>query len=214
MLLWLKRLGFEFPDRVSRLTQFAEPDFLDATVSSFEGIFVDIGAGAGAYVLIAKKATCIIAFEPDPRFWPQLEKISATMPCTIRHEVISDRSGVVPFNLSSSLFGSRIGTPKKGIHRQQVVTKSITLDSIELGTGPVLVKMDTEGAEHLIIRGGMEFIKKYHPKLLIEYHGNLRQVLHDLMSLGYSYQGRLGWRDHGWIMAEPKSPARIELSAT
>ena len=47
-----------------------------------------------------------------------------------------------------------------------------------------LIKMDTEGSEYDIIMGGIKTIKKYKPKILLEYNaGNMSQCGHSMEEL-------------------------------
>ncbi|HUI01148.1 MAG TPA: FkbM family methyltransferase [Nitrososphaerales archaeon] len=206
MLLGLRRMGFKFADRVIKLTEITEPSFFRDTIASFEGTFVDVGASNGHYILLAKNARHVVAFEPDPRFWGTLAPLGESGRCEIRHEAVSDKVGQVEFNLSAGLFGSRMGKRVIGRTYERVARPATTLDSLSIPEGPVLVKMDTEGAEHLILMGGREFIEKYHPTLLIEYHRNLRAVLRELSVHHYGYTGNTQ-RRMGWIKAEPARPA-------
>jgi hypothetical protein len=88
---------------------------------------------------------------------------------------------------------------------QKIIRKTTTLDAVEIAEGPVLVKMDTEGAEHIILRGAKEFVRNYRPTFLIEYHHNLPQVLRALSLFGYSCTGNMFWDKLGWIKASPKA---------
>jgi FkbM family methyltransferase len=213
MLRGLAFLGFEFPVRAIRLTKFTEPDFFRETVATFDGVFIDIGASSGYYILQAKKASAVIGFEPDPRFWEQLERarVECGKDCTISHDVVLDSVGSTEFSLSSGLFGSRVGgvSEKRRVMNdvsQKIVSMTTTLDAIEVPEGPVLVKMDTEGAEHVILKGAREFVRKRQPTFLIEYHSNLPQVLQALSLFGYEWTGNTFWQRLGWIRAYP-SPA-------
>ncbi|MEM2046227.1 MAG: FkbM family methyltransferase, partial [Candidatus Bathyarchaeia archaeon] len=70
----------------------------------------------------------------------------------------------------------------------------------------VVVKMDTEGAEHLVLEGGRRFITRHRPTLILEYHNNLREIYNLLQKYGYKIivlkqDVRAGF-EHGWIVAE------------
>jgi FkbM family methyltransferase len=200
----LRTLGFNLPEAVFKSTPFEEPAFFRDTIGSFAGTYVDIGAAEGYYVSLAANAKSILAFEPDQRFWDKLERIKRTRNCVIYHDVVSDRAGRVTFNISLRPYGSRLGDRVFGKTMTQVERNSITLDSIQLDDGPVLVKLDTEGAEHLILKGGQAFIRKYRPILLMEYHWNLPQVLNEISLAGYTISDKLDWGSYGWLKAEPK----------
>ncbi len=56
---------------------------------------------------------------------------------------------------------------------------------------PAMMKIDTEGAEALVLGGAVKTLEKYHPKLAIALHGPepTRKVLTLLASLGYVCRG-------------------------
>ena len=74
--------------------------------------------------------------------------------------------------------------------------KSQTLDSLISehfkGNRVDFLKIDTEGAELEVLKGGIETIKKYKPKLLLELHlfkdRNMSKKLEDFLGpLGYKW---------------------------
>lgn len=56
---------------------------------------------------------------------------------------------------------------------------------------PNIIKIDVEGAEYAVIKGGCNYFKSYHPKIIMEYpapeRGNKmhQKAIHLLMEMGY-----------------------------
>jgi hypothetical protein len=70
------------------------------------------------------------------------------------------------------------------------IVKVRTLDSVvnQLNATPSMAKLDVEGAEFSVLKGGLNALTHYHPKLLIEVHTTADFKLFDfLTSLGYSF---------------------------
>ena len=81
-----------------------------------------------------------------------------------------------------------------------------TLDSMNL-PGLDYIKIDVEGAEGLVIRGGVETIKKYKPVVVFEHnyvtidpsHVGLEHVptpFEELVKLGYKHFTYLDWENY------------------
>lgn len=120
------------------------------------GVFVDIGAHIGVFsIYAAPRASQVIAVEPDPVAFAELERnIAANFlrNVTAVNKAVWSHSGKVmlyahPEGLGSAMTGpSRDGAP--------LLVNGITVDGLrELFTSPVvdLVKVDTEGSETRIV---------------------------------------------------------------
>jgi hypothetical protein len=76
----------------------------------------------------------------------------------------------------------------------QTFTARVTaIDTLVFKQGyppPHLIKVDVEGAEALVIKGGMETLKRYSPYLLLEIHGptNVDTIWDMLFDLGYEWK--------------------------
>lgn len=193
-----------------------EPGFYTKAIALFRGVFVDVGAGSGEFLPIASKARRIIAFEPDPRLWKKINQVGQSLRdpnrLVLRDYVISDKSGRVSYSISSKPFGSSLGKPLIGNTIRSVQKDSCTLDYLHNrgdfifeSSEPVLLKIDVEGSEHLVLKGARDFIRKYSPTLLIEYHYNLQEILKEISLLGYEVEHKTFWYFHGWIKASSSS---------
>jgi len=99
----------------------------------------------------------------------------------------SQRRGVIFVNPSHASGSTFIGKNRTSKHTVKEAVKLDTLDNIlqklQLGT-PHLVKIDTEGAEHLVLKGFHDHNDR--TQFHIEYHMNLSQVLTELFKHGVS----------------------------
>lgn len=157
-------------------------------------LFIDVGAHIGYYTIYAcgrvGESGSVIAIEPDKRNLRVLYKnVEAVKASNVR--VVEAAAG---FNGSlylqsrpNPLYNST--TKSKDYHGQEEV-KSVSLDTLSEDVtlpeyGKVYVKIDVEGGERDVIRGGSSFLKRYRPTLIVE-AGSLPNLQEALGGLGYS----------------------------
>jgi FkbM family methyltransferase len=185
-LPWLNgsRLLIEPGDEQSRCVAtygFYEPESMFALGRMLRpgDVFVDVGANAGLYTLFAAAAVGpsgrVIACEPSGREqarlranlalndFPQVELVKAAL---------GDAPGTASLRLAERYLAghnSMFLTPP-GAVREEVVTVT-TLDRV-LATAARCdcVKIDVEGAELRVLRGGADTLARFRPKLLIEFN--------------------------------------------
>lgn len=198
-----------------------------------EGLILDVGAHIGYHSLCfaALYPTCkVVAFEPNPanqeRFGKNLE-LSPVLGERVRlmGVALGDQAGMVEFRASDQVddqtsSGGYLGTvappldaaiyERSGFQRSQVEVK--VLDDLASKEGwPCvrLIKIDVEGAEHLVISGARGLLERWRPILLIEIHSAvcMLKVLELLHPLGYTavvlHEDRPG---RCFIQALPASP--------
>ena len=146
---------------------------------------VDIGAQSGLYSLYAKYLpfATFYSFEPFPISFKLLQdNIALNKLTTINtyNLALSDSNGTLILNTSESHNGLHtIGkNPLRFDDVKQVEVESKTLDDMFFKQDiPVhYIKIDTEGAEYFILKGGKETIKKYKPIIQLEWnHINMKQ---------------------------------------
>ena len=165
---------------------------------------VDIGAHIGVFAIPAsKKAKKVIAFEPVIESFQRLAD----------HIVLNEATNIVPYNFAvgedqtlaeleycpkfntggATLNISRgsLQIPDLGDEhappKYPILVK--TLDSLELEACD-FIKCDTEGCELLVVRGGLETIKKFRPVMVMEhnYREESEEVLKLLESVGVQYK--------------------------
>ena len=69
------------------------------------------------------------------------------------------------------------------------IVKAITVDSLNLE--PSLIKIDVEGWEEQVLRGGMDTILKYKPRMYIEIWPKQYEKISDIL-----------WREMGYTLQE------------
>ncbi|MEM4356030.1 MAG: FkbM family methyltransferase [Nitrososphaerota archaeon] len=170
-------------------------------------MFIDVGAGVGAYAKIARSAKRIMCFEPDPRCVVELKKKLGGR-VELFPIALGAWNGLQKFHIANSILHSSLVKPTAQEKTTILVAVEMLdnyVDKVEDGE-EVVVKMDTEGAEHLILEGGRRFIAMHKPTLLIEYHNNLRDVYNLLRKYGYEIvrieQDTKAGFEHGWIVSE------------
>ena len=150
------------------------------------GVAYDVGAHVGLTTIILARRFgdhCrLVAFEPSPENVARLESLVAAnrmKNVAIEPIALTDECGEARFlrhgGSSMGMLGAvaaEDSTPSPMEHTDLVRTQ--TLDSFVFDEGhspPDLVKIDVEGAEARVVRGGARVIAKYHPVLLFELHG-------------------------------------------
>ncbi len=140
--------------------------------------FFDIGANAGFFTLVAAKQVgpngkCI-AFEPLPENATCIREqitLNELNFCHVVEEAVSDHEGYASFSYDRpGTSTAHLGNTKEGERSIQV--KLSTLDATCRKWGyPDFIKMDIEGGEVDALKGASDLLSKYHPRLLIELHG-------------------------------------------
>lgn len=159
-------------------------------------VVYEIGAHIGYHAMqfaqLVGATGAVHAFEPNifnrKRFQLNLTKNEDFNEIISIHDVaVSDKEGEIEFNFSSNVddgkssgsFISGAHTPYQGdfyqsIGFQKVVVKSISIDNAHALIGnelaPFLIKIDVEGAENFVLKGGVNVIEKYKPIILMEIH--------------------------------------------
>ncbi len=137
-------------------------------------LFVDCGAYDGDTVrnLFSTQVAYsgrVIAFEPDPANFKQLEKYVSELP-----QDVKERISVYPFAVGAEKLKVRFeasGTEASAVGSGDFEVDCVTLDEIFGETKPTYIKMDIEGSELDALIGAKNIIKKNLPVLAIcSYH--------------------------------------------
>jgi FkbM family methyltransferase len=150
-------------------------------------VFFDIGAYKGYYSLIAsgllRNGGMVVSIEPNPASFSILEaNISRNSINNIiaKNIAIGDTIGKSSFRLNGA--SSRFG--ENGDISIDVCTLDYVVEQTKLI--PSMIKIDVEGYEYEVIKGGYNTINKYKPILLIEIHISANFALFNLLvSIGY-----------------------------
>lgn len=154
----------------------------------------DIGAHIGYHALCFERLTGpdgrVHVFEPNPQNLERMDMIrrrNGVEERIVRHPVaLAERSGEGEFNFSTNidnqtssggyLEGSHPPSDQS-VYARAGFTRSVvpisTMDEIANDHPPArlgLIKIDVEGAEHEVLRGGRATIARHRPVLLIEIH--------------------------------------------
>jgi len=175
---------------------YHEPAFMWLLRKEATGnLALDIGANIGYSTLsLCRSMKKIIAFEPDERSRKILKKNiklnNFKNKVEISDNAISDEVGEKIFYLSKHPNLSAFNKNKKYWTKKKMV-KMVTIDSLNID--PNFIKMDLEGHETEVIRGGMEsFRRTDFCKILLEVHpqfynkeNNFRNALKCLVDIGF-----------------------------
>jgi len=137
----------------------------------------DIGANGGAVAnILAREFAEVVAFEPHHTSFAEMHR-SHHRGVTPVYAAISNRTGPVMLNVATladrlgeyvtgnslpSSWGEQTGTVE--IHALSLP------DAVREYGEPDFIKIDTEGHEWAIIRGGAAWLNRHKPRLLIEVH--------------------------------------------
>jgi FkbM family methyltransferase len=172
--------------------------------------FLDIGANIGFYSLLAgllmNRSGAVMAFEPFPATYRllvhnvQRNSLADVIEC--RQVAVSNEishAGFHVFHSSGGVFNSLgiVKDPKGRPYAEKVLVDTTTLDDIlvdEADDKPMVIKIDVEGFEEFLIRGGLESLNRLnHVALLIELNqrasvqcgGNILATVNLLHDSGY-----------------------------
>ncbi|MFI5221279.1 MAG: FkbM family methyltransferase [Bacteroidia bacterium] len=169
---------------------------------------MDIGAHKGGYLYFLLKKTGpsgkIFAFEPQSSLFHYLGRIKELFGwenVSVEHLALSDKAGTttlyIPQNTKSkdsSPGATIVSHPERTDNFTAEVVSTETLDNYcsRKNIQPDFLKIDVEGNELRIFKGGIETLKKCKPKIIVEIearHVGQKQVLETfefLENLGYT----------------------------
>lgn len=176
-------------------------------------LFLDIGANVGQWTKpLSVSYERVIALEPDPRACAQLEQNLPENVWVIRKAAWST-AGLRTLNtFASTRHGSIVresADQQTGPRQGDLQVETVTVDSLN-PEGVDFIKIDTEGAEYEILKGAMQTLKRFRPRLLIEVHSkeNGELIPQFLSSFGYQVRvirhpdygvGSEQWLMHFWV---------------
>lgn len=168
--------------------------------ASLSGAMIDVGAYNGCFSLKHLYTfEKIYGFEANSHnfsaFTKNIELSGAATRIVPINAAVGEKDGVLPLYLSNEDTHSLI--PVEGADCEEV--RAVTLDSwlMKIPERVALLKIDVEGAEIGVIKGGMQLIKKHRPYILLEANTPVALTLAKevLANIGYSqkdgaYDGR------------------------
>lgn len=184
--------------------------FLDSVAPG--DVVVDIGANVGYYTLLASRRVGpegrVYAFEPDPVSFGFLERnvrLNGFENVVLEQKAVSNENGKTMLFFDDAIReDSRIYKPTTGVlakvlgrslARKQVEVEMVRLDDYFEGVEERVdfIKMDTQGAEGVIIEGllglagrspGLSMIVEFVPALLKDFGSDPAQLIANLDGLG------------------------------
>lgn len=167
------------PDIVYQLFYRREKPSLDLILNKMpsNGTFIDIGANIGEYSLVISKNKNAIsyAFEPVNKTITLMKKNveinNLNNKIKLHKIILSDNDGSE--KITTNLFGRNHISNRNNKNSKTV--KSQRLDSFikEKNMKNIdFIKIDVEGAEIKVLKGAIESIKKFKPKVIIEINNN------------------------------------------
>lgn len=150
-----------------------------------DSVILDLGAQSGCFSLAGKyyPNTTWHAFEPDPLNYSLLvDNLKLNDVKNVNTYEVAMSNSVGKATLKSCISHKGLNTLGENVNRfskedsTDYIIETNTIDNLFLNTKIDLIKMDTEGSEYDIIKGGLLTIEKYKPKMLLEYcEDNLNQ---------------------------------------
>lgn len=144
-----------------------------------EAVFFDIGSNKGEYAYYAEKlipAKNIYLFEPEKKLNMQLKAIFKN--CHVNDIALSDTKGkhlfkipVINGVIDNCL--SSLEVENKEVNETESIVYEVETDTLDNFAGtyslkPDLIKIDVEGHELSVLKGGENYISNQHPTLIIE----------------------------------------------
>jgi FkbM family methyltransferase len=168
-------------------------------------VAVDVGCHKGAYTYWMRRQVgpggAVFAFEPQPRQVAYLRQVFATLPfdnVVLVPMALSDHVGQATLHVPSGAGRTHAaslerGAEGRGLEAGELPVAVTTLDAFfaDQPRGPDFIKIDVEGHELAVLRGGRETIEQHRPMLLLECEarhrrdGDVRPVFELLEALGY-----------------------------
>lgn len=175
---------------------------LERTIPAGGRTAVDVGANRGVWSnVLSRKFARVVAVEPQPAMHPYLQ--------------FRPKIELQPVALADQIGAGRLAEAANDSTRQSTKVETnggdipvVTLDSLDLKDVD-FVKIDAEGAEGSVLRGGMGTINRWRPKLVIEWHSTamLQDCRGLLGTLDYSFEViRDPGGEFGWLVASPPLP--------
>jgi FkbM family methyltransferase len=184
---------------------------------SEEDSVLDLGAFIGLYTLKNYKAKYIVAIEPHPLSYTilvknvKLNRLDNVLPLNV---AIWDKEGFVTLYEGSDLVGGSSLKPlwRLGKHSKQFIIKTVTLDKV-FKAGHMkyfnIAKIDIEGAELELVRGGKDVLGKgLLQRIIMEVHKKVvpRKIFYQVLrELGFRLIYRLGFEEtEMWYLVHVK----------
>ncbi len=192
---------------------FRDRSYEDAELSALkrlvrdDDVVYDIGANIGIYSLILGKWAHkgrVVAVEPVPLNMAFLNlNLCLNSINNVRTEncIVTDEEKYVDFAVADDeLYSSMIPTGRKAT-KERIQVRSTTLDALSEGGRVDVMKIDVEGAELIVLRGGERLLKSRERRprtILIELNAENQAVYGDAPDDIVKYLTELGYSVHSF----------------
>ena len=153
-------------------------------------VVYDVGANFGIHTLLLSRLVGadgrVYAFEPVPEIADELEgnlRLNDVRNVTVIRQALSDTQGTARFDR-----GHHAGAGHLSAASGDLEVEVTTLDDFaEEHRPPTLVKVDAEGAESRVLRGGSRVLSSQRPAMLVETHSLGEEDAVGTMLLAHRY---------------------------
>jgi FkbM family methyltransferase len=157
----------------------------------------DVGACFGFLSMVAARmvgpAGMVVGFEPvagNRTVFERNAEVNGLSNLKLLPQALCDYDGEMQFWLTENPF---VGSLENLANEPPQAQGKVTVEANRMDTvfreaalpPPDLIKIDVEGAEASVLRGGEQTINRFRPVLLIELHGSSEPVVNELRRLGY-----------------------------
>lgn len=199
-------------------------------------ILLDIGANLGAYSIplaksIQSKGGIVYGYEPQKIVYYQLcgnIVLNRLDNYEALNFALGEKSGFIDIPAINYDDNPNVGAfslvqdyrvahnvEKFSNYGKMIATPMITLDSVELPKSPALIKIDVEGYELNVLKGGAKFLEEHHyPPLLFEawdfpwFAKEKSELLSYCSKLGYEVTLNLG---NEYVAQHPANPVKVDF---
>jgi FkbM family methyltransferase len=165
--MWIGTWEMEF---ATALQQYVKPGWTCYDIGGYKGYY--------AGVMALKGAVNVFVFEPMPANAEKIDKLinlNPSLPIHLQKLAVSDYTGKAVFKLMTEetmgkLEASSFQKDEKEV--TQLTVNCVTLDDLTKNNlpEPDFIKIDVEGAEEFVLKGGIQLLEKKKPLLMIEVH--------------------------------------------
>jgi len=144
---------------------YSEPLTYRSMTNLTGAVFVDVGANVGGYtVRLGKRFGTVISIEPNQRAADVLEKnieLNRLANVSVVRAAISDTTGEATLNVPASGKTTRSSIIESYDGGSSFLVRTTTLDALLGGYDKIdLIKIDAEGAEVKVLKGGKQTLRK------------------------------------------------------
>jgi FkbM family methyltransferase len=146
--------------------------------------FIDVGANIGYYTVVAASKVGengrVFAYEPDPVNYSFLErsvKANNFRNVSLIRQALSDEAGFATFFLSDHLGSHSLAAQDTCTRTTTVELTRLDDDAGLIEGGVHVMKMDAQGAEYKIMRGGINLLRRWMPVIMLEFEPKCLQTM-------------------------------------